>query len=288
MVDPLRGARSFLRRRAQSVRAGTASDGAAREDERFVLEAQAEIERLEARKVELLAVRRDLQRRLGPLVGRESMPLSRVEKTNGVPSFVAGVRMMQRIHARADDPAHGHDGAGAVFADRARTLEFLRSHGVPDAVEEAGAAGGRLVVVHAFHGTVGLVEVRQDGSVRHLDGGLADLGDVRPATRHDPELRLPDALPTLVEWAETISGHVSRPYLQVCWTQDGDRLVLDRVDLDPDRLPVLTEEQDVRLGHLFDTGHARMLLQPYRLGALHNRVPGGVFDPETAYAEPSA
>ena len=57
-------------------------------------------------------------------------------------------------------------------------------------------------------------------------------------------------------------------------------LALERLDVDPERVPVLTEDEDVRLGHLFDTGHARMLKQPYLAGALDNRVPGGVFDPD--------
>ncbi len=76
---------------------------------------------MDARKAELVERRRDLLRTLGPRADRASMPLDKVEKNNGVPSFVAGVRMMQRIHRRAENPAHGLDGAGAVLADRDRT-----------------------------------------------------------------------------------------------------------------------------------------------------------------------
>ncbi|NHA70186.1 hypothetical protein [Phycicoccus flavus] len=242
---------------------------------------QHEVAELDAEKTTLTARRRELQRTLGPLIGKDLMPLARVEKTNGVPGFVWGVRMMQRIHRKAPDPVAGFDGAGRVFADRDATERFVRSHGVPLTVDDPGPAD-RRVVVHAFHGLVGLVEVGVGDTARHLDGDGADLGDVRPALRHDAGLDLPATLTALTEASATLSAHVSRPYVQVCWRQDGDRLVLDRLDVDPERVPVLTEEQDLRLGHLFDTGHARMLVQPYRAGALENRVPGGVFDPDPA------
>ena len=289
MLDRLRDVRTSLARLRQRQRATSSRDPQVRAVEQQVADAQTELARLDARKAELLEQRRALQRTLGPRIDRESMPLSRVEKTNGTASFVAGVRMMQRIHRRAQNPAHGHDGAGAVFADAGQTRRFARSHGVPLATDADPGPPARLVVVHAFHGTAGLVEVRHGDTVRHLDGDGEDLGDVRPATTHDPTLPLPASLAALTDWSATLSDHISRPYVQVRWRQSGDRLVLDTVDVDPERIPVLVDEQDVRLGHLFDTGHARMLRQPYRAGALENRVPGGVFDPtEPGPHEPEA
>jgi hypothetical protein len=280
VLSRIRGVQRSLARAVQRQRVAGTRDAEVRAIEEKVGRAQEELARLDARKAELLEQRRALQRTLGPLVGRDLMPLSRVEKTNGTASFVAGVRMMQRIHRRADDPAAGIDGAGAVFADRARTEQFVRSHGVPLATTEDPGPEDRRVVVHAFHGNVGLVEVRSGDGARHVDGDGIDLGDVRPGATHDPDLALPATLAELTGWSATLSDHVSRPYVQVLWRQDGDHLVLEGIDVDPERIPVLTQEQDERLGHLFDTGHARMLKQPYLLGALENRVPGGVFEPD--------
>lgn len=280
MLSRIREVQRSLTGLRQRQRAAGARDPEVRSLEERVLTAQQELDALDARKAELLEQRRGLQRVMGRTIDRDSMPLSRVEKTNGTASFVAGVRMMQRIHRRAENPAHGFDGAGEVFASRERTEEFVRSHGVPLATEADPGPADRTVVVHAFHGNVGLVEVATGGSARHVDGDGTDLGEVRAAVPHDGSIALPGTLGRLVAWAGTLSAHVSRPYVQVAWRQDGDHLVLDRIDVDPDRIPVLTEEEDVRLGHLFDTGHARMLKQPYLAGALENRVPGGVFDPD--------
>ena len=52
---------------------------------------------------------------------------------------------------------------------------------------------------------------------------------------------------------------------------------VESVDVDPDRVPVLTSEWDRRLGSVFDGAYARFLLQPFRRGGLDNRVPGGTF-----------
>jgi hypothetical protein len=276
----IREVRRSLTTMRQRQRASGARDPEVKAVQERVLAAQQDLDALDARKAELLERRLALQRVLGRTIDRDTMPLSRVEKTNGTASFVAGVRMMQRIHRRAENPAHGLDGAGEVFATRERTEEFVRSHGVPLATGADPGPADRTVVVHAFHGSVGLVEVNSGGSARHVDGDGADLGDVRDAVPHDGSVGLPGTFGRLVAWAGTLSDHVSRPYVQIVWRQDGDHLVLDHIDVDPDRVPVLTEEEDVRLGHLFDTGHARMLKQPYLAGALDNRVPGGVFNPE--------
>jgi uncharacterized small protein (DUF1192 family) len=276
----IRDVQRSLGRAVQRQRAALTRDPEVKEIEERIGAAQAELATLDAQKADLLEQRRALQRVLGERVGRDSQPLSKVEKTNGVPSFVHGARLMQRIHRLADDPVSGHDGAGAVFASSERTEEFVRSHGVPLTTGADLGPEDRVVIAHAFHGTVGLVEVATAGAARHVDGDGADLGEVRPGIPHDGSIALPASLADLTAWAATLSDHVSRPYVQVVWRQDGDHLVLDRLDVDPDRVPVLTEEEDVRLGRLFDTGHARMLKQPYLVGALDNRVPGGTFDPD--------
>ncbi len=283
MLERIRGVRRSVGRVVQRQRAATTRDPAAKELEEKILVAQTELDGLDAEKARLLEQRRELQRVLGERVGRKTQPLSRVEKTNGTPSFLAGVRMMQRIHRLADDPAAGHDGAGAVFASRERTEEFARSHGVPLATEPDPGPEDRVVIAHAFHGVVGLVEVRTGGRVRHVDGDGGALGDIRAAIPHDDTIEPPLSLRSVTASSATLSDHVSRPYVQVVWRQDGDRLALAALDVDPERVPVLVEEEDVRLGYLFDGGHARMLKQPYLAGALDNRVPGGTFDP----AEPS-
>jgi uncharacterized small protein (DUF1192 family) len=280
VLNRIRDVQRSLERAVQRQRAAMTRDPEVREIEERIGAAQAELAALDARKAELLEQRRALQRVLGERVGRDSQPLNKVEKTNGVPSFVHGVRLFQRIHRLADDPAAGHDGAGAVFASSERTERFVHSHGVPLSTGPDLGPEDRVVIAHAFHGNVGLVEVATAGAARHVDGDGADLGEVRPAVPHDGSIGLPASLAELSTWAATLSDHISRPYVQVVWRQDGDRLVLDRIDVDPDRIPVLTEEEDVRLGRLFDTGHARMLKQPYLAGALDNRVPGGTFDPD--------
>jgi hypothetical protein len=282
VLSRLRGVRRSLARAVTRRRASGGAGPDVRELGERVRAAQEELARLDARKAELVELRRGLLRTLGTRAGRASMPLDRVERSNGVPSFLAGVRMVQRIHRRAENPAHGLDGAGAFFADRERTEQFARAHGVPLSTGADDGPDDRTVVVHAFHGDVGLVEVRAGAATRHVDGQGADPGDVRTGVTYDPELTLPASLPDLTAWSATLSAHVCRPYVQVRWHQDGDRLVLGGVDVDPERVPVLAPHEDVRLGRLFDAGHARMLLQPYLLGALQNRVPGGVFDPREA------
>ncbi|MCA5892732.1 hypothetical protein LEP48_05110 [Isoptericola sp. NEAU-Y5] len=243
--------------------------------------ARQEVAALDAERTALVEERRRLQRVLGEQAGKSVMSLAKVEKTNGTPSFVAGVRLLQRVHRRAANPAHGIDGAGAIFADPARTEEFVRSHGVPATVAPAAGPGtGALVVIHAFHGVVGLVELRQGDRVRHLDPAGEDPGDIRPAATYDPEFPAPASLSTLCSWSVTLSSHISRPYVQLIWVEAHDGPVLVAVDVDPERIPVLQPEWDLRLGSLFDSAHARMLLQPYRAGALANRVPGGTFRPE--------
>jgi hypothetical protein len=280
VLNRIREVRRSLGRAAQRQRGNAAGDSQVKALEDRISAAKAELVALDTEKAELLEKRRELQRVLGEREGRASQPLNRVEKTNGVPSFVHGVRLMQRIHRLAADPAHGHDGAGEVFASRERTEEFVHSHGVPLTTAPDPGPADRVVLVHAFHGTVGLVEVAAAGAVRHLDGDGRDLGEIRAAVPHGADIALPTSLTPLTEWAETLSAHISRPYAQVVWRQVDDHLFLDRIDVDPERVPVLTEEQDVRLGHLFDTGHARMLVQPFLAGALDNRVPGGTFDPD--------
>jgi hypothetical protein len=275
----IRDVRGSVLRAAQRLRAAVTRDPQMKRLETRIVAAQAEVAALDAQRAELLQQRRRLQRVLGERAGRASQPLGRVEKTNGVPSFVHGVRLMQRIHRLAEDPTAGHDGAGAVFASRGRTEEFVRWHGVPLATGPDPGPDDRVVIAHAFHGTVGLVEVGARGAARHVDGDGTDLGHIRPGLPHDEGIALPQHLAQLATWAATLSDHVSRPYVQVVWRQDGDRLVLERLDVDPERVPVLNEQQDVRLGHLFDVGHARMLKQPYLAGALDNRIPGGTFDP---------
>ncbi|WP_277209755.1 hypothetical protein [Isoptericola croceus] len=250
------------------------------ETKQQVTDAREELSALDAERSELLAERRRLQQVLGERAGRRTMPRSRVEKTTGVPSFVAGARLFQRIHRRAEDPLAGLDGAGTIFSDPERTAQFARSHGVPSRVSSAPAPGSPTIVVHAFHGTVGLVEIRQDDLVRHLDNMQQDLGDIRAASNHSQEIPLIAAVAELCKWSATLSQHIPRPYVQVLWHEGVEGPVLSRIDVDPDRIPVLVPEWDLRLGQLFDSAHARMLLQPYRAGALDNRVPGGTFIPE--------
>lgn len=233
---------------------------------------RALIEAEEREREQLKAERRRLQEELGAQHGKRVLPRLKVEKTNGVPSLVAGARMMQRVHARADDPDSGIDGAGAVFADQVRTEEFVRSHGVPISIDLAAEPD---VIVHAFQGETPLVELRAGDRVRHVTPRGQDVGDIRPGVRYDPDIPLPGQLDRIVRASRTLSAHVPRPYVQVTWCAEA--ALLTGIDVDPRRIPVLTDEWDQRLGKAFDSGHARMLMQPYRAGALDNRAPDGTF-----------
>lgn len=241
-----------------------------------IRQAREQLNELTAERDRLREQRTALQEELGKRHGRKTMPRLRVEKTNGVPSFVVGQRMMQRVHARAENPAHGIDGAGAVFIDHGKTAEFVRSHGVPIA-EVRGQSASRQVIVHAFKGQVGLVEVREDERVRHFDADQADPGDIRPSAEYAAELPVPDGFADMCAWSVTLSMHIPRPYVQIYWQETGDGPEVDHLDVDPDRIPVLTQEWDEKLGNVWDRAHARMLLQPFKAGALDNRVPGGTF-----------
>lgn len=229
---------------------------------------------LKDEKSRLLAQRKELLTKFGERHGRKYRKLANFERHQDVPSFVVGQRMMQRIHRHAADPAAGIDGAGALFADRGATRDFLDSHGLTYAPD---AAGDLSIVVHAFHGEVGLVEVRNGEFVRHVQADGSDPGDIRSAFGYDRSLPVPERLEAIVASAVTLSAHVSRPYAQIQFTVDAEIVA---VDVDPDRVPVLTDEWDERLGLMFDRSYARTMLQPLRAGALSNRVPGGVFEPE--------
>ena len=250
------------------------------EVEQDTTEAQQELAALKEERSELLAERRRLQQVLGERAGKRTMPRSRVEKTTGVPSLVAGVRLFQRIHRRAPEPSAGIDGVGKDFSDPELMARFARSHGVPSEVVSASASEARTTLVHAFHGTVGLVEIHQNGFSRHLDGSQQDVGDIRAATSCSVDIPVSAAIHDICDWSAILSRHIPRPYVQLLWHEGADGPVLARIDVDPDRVPVLTPEWDLRLGQLFDSAHARMLLQPYHAGALDNRVPGGTFLPE--------
>jgi hypothetical protein len=244
-----------------------------------IADAKQALEDLRAERDALKAERLRLQEKIGLQHGKRVMPRSKVEKTNGVPSLVVGQRMMQRVHRRAPNPTRGIDDSGAVFANPERTADFARSHGVPVPSTKATEAA-RQVIVHAFKGDVGLVEVRSAGLVRHFDGERNDPGDIRPGAEYGPEIDAPTAFTDLCTWSGRLSRYIPRPYVQVCWREDADGVTLDRIDVDPDRIPVLIPEWDRRLGMYFDSAHARVLMQPYRVGALDNRVPGGTFSYE--------
>lgn len=247
---------------------------------RQVVEAKEELARLDAERTELLAERRRLQQVLGERAGKRTMARSRVEKTTGIPSFVAGARLFQRIHRRADDPSGGLDAAGTLFADPEDTAHFARSHGVPSVVPPASSISTTTILVHAFQGTIGLVELSEGGFVRHLDEEQRDLGNIRPGVKNSTDVSVSTALADVCQWSATLSRHIPRPYVQVLWQDHTEGPALTRIDVDPDRIPVLVPEWDQRLGQLFDSAHARMLLQPFHAGALDNRVPGGTFSPE--------
>ncbi|WP_157612508.1 hypothetical protein [Ruania albidiflava] len=243
-----------------------------------IAQVQAELAAADQERESLKAERLHLQEILGAQHGKRVLPRLKVEKTNGVASLVAGARMMQRVHGKADDPVAGIDGAGALFADAERTTAFLRSHGVRSEVDPAAVP---TVVVHAFKGRTPLLELWAEGQVRHLTPGGEDPGDIRPGVRYDPEIPAPARLRRLVRASRTLSTYVPRPYVQIRWCEKRDGTpVLVGIDVNPQRIPVLTPEWDERLGKAFDSGHARMLMQPYKVGALDNRVPGGTFSYE--------
>lgn len=240
---------------------------------------KTELEVLTTERDRLRRERMDVQQELGRQHDRRVMPRLKVEKTNGVPSFVVGQRMMQRVHRRALDPFAGLDGVGAVFRDAEATARFARSHGVPVAEGQGGLASDSEVVIiaHAFKGQVGLVAVHRSGSVRHFDSSGVDQGDIRPAFTYDKALPRPDAFDDLCSWSAVLSTHIPRPYAQLYWRAQGRSVVIDHIDVDPDRIPVLTPEWDDRLGLTFDESYSRFLQQPYDSGGLANRVPGGTF-----------
>lgn len=243
--------------------------------------AQRRLDEVTEQRDQLRAQRLEVQQVLGAQHGQRVLPRLRVEKTNGVPSFVVGQRMMQRVFRLGDDPAGGLDGLGGVFADRAAAARFVRSHGIP--VEDGAAPAAdptTAILVHAFHGEIGLVELRGPGGARHVDGEGQDAGDIRPALAYDPELALPEGFEQICAGSAVLSAHVPRPYVQVSWAPDPQSPRVLRIDVDPDRIPVLTPDWDEHLGSVFDGAYARFLVQPYRTGALANRVPGGTFDPE--------
>lgn len=224
---------------------------------------------------DLKAERQRLQRLLGEQRGRTVLPRLRVEKTSGVASFVVGARMMQRIHAKAKDPVSGIDGAGALFADAEETGRFARSHGVQNTVDLSTEA---TVVMHAFKGNVALIEIRNGGRVKHLTPEGEDPGDIRPEVKYDQMITVPEWIEEAVVASSTLSTYISRPYVQVGWRVSGAEMVLTGVDVAPERIPVLNDDWDVRLGTAFERGQARVLMQPFRAGALENRIPGGVFE----------
>lgn len=242
-----------------------------------IAEVRSEIEAAEAERQSLKDERLRLQETLGAQHGKRVLPRLKVEKTNGVPSLVAGARMMQRIHAKAEDPVAGIDGAGTVFADAARTEEFARSHSVRVRIDLDAEP---TVVVHAFKGRTPLLELRAGGRIRHITPAGEDPGDIRPGVTYDPEIQVPEHLRQIVRASRTLSAHVPRPYVQIGWREHDGGVVLTGLDVDPVRVPMLNQEWDERLGKAFDSGHARMLLQPHALGALDNRVPGGTFSYE--------
>ena len=242
-----------------------------------IAEVRAQIEAEESERESLKAERLHLQEVLGAQHGKRVLPRLKVEKTNGVASLVAGARMMQRIHAKAADPSAGIDGAGAFFADAARTEMFVRSHGVRLGLDLGADA---QVIVHSFKGRTPLIELRRGTSVRHVTPAGEDPGDIRPGVRYDAEIPVPAQLGRIVRASRTLSAHVPRPYVQIGWREDADRPLLTGVDVAPDRIPALVPEWDQRLGKAFDSGHARMLMQPFAAGALDNRTPQGIFSYE--------
>lgn len=247
--------------------------------------AQAELDRLTEERDELRQQRLALQQELGAVHGKSVLPRLKVEKTNGVPTFVVSQRMMQRIHGRAEDSAAGLDGIGTVFADAVETARYATSHGVPSLEGEglsSQAEGGTepTIIAHSFKGAVPLVEVHGSGGVRHFEINGTDPGDIRPAATYDAEIPEPTGLSDIGAWSKRLSRFIPRPYVQIHWTETAEGPRLHHVDVDPDRIPVLTPEWDKKLGLAFDGAYARFLKQPFRRGGLDNRVPGGTFVPE--------
>jgi len=270
--------------------ASTGSDAAESGDQKGVLAkiadqrkqsvaAQSELERLAAERDELREERLAIQQELGALQGKKVQPRLRVEKTNGVPSFVVGQRMMQRIHRRAEDTTAGLDGVGTVFADPAETARYVTSHGVPS-LESEDSATESTIIAHSFKGAVPLVEVHGLGGVRHFEVDGTDPGDIRPAATYDAEIPEPTGLSDIGAWSQRLSRFIPRPYVQIHWAETAAGPRLHHVDVDPDRIPVFTPEWDTKLGQAFDDAYARFLEQPLRRGGLDNRVPGGTFVPE--------
>ena len=246
--------------------------------------AQAELERLTEQRDELRQQRLALQQELGALQGKSVLPRLKVEKTNGVSTFVVSQRMMQRIYGRGEDPAAGLDGIGTVFADTAETAKYATSHGVPSLAGEGGAEAvgdaEPTIIAHSFKGAVPLVEVHGPGGVRHFEINGTDPGDIRPAATYDAEIPEPKGLSDIGSWSKRLSRFIPRPYVQIHWTETAEGPRLHHIDVDPDRIPVLTPEWDKKLGLAFDGAYARFLKQPFRRGGLDNRVPGGTFVPE--------
>jgi len=243
-----------------------------------IAQLEAHLEAADQEREALKAERLHLQQVLGAQHGKRVLPRLKVEKTNGVASLVAGARMMQRVHAKADDPDAGIDGAGAVFTDTERTTAFLRSHGVQLPVDLDAQP---TVVVHAFKGRTPLLELCAADQLRHLTPAGKDPGDIRPGICYDPDISPPEQLRQMVGASQTLSAHIPRPYVQIGWREAVDSTpVLTGIDVNPQRVPAFTPEWDERLGKAFDSGHARMLMQPYRAGALNNRAPGGTFSYE--------
>lgn len=242
-----------------------------------IAEVRAQIEAEETTRESLKAERLHLQEVLGAQHGKRVLPRLKVEKTNGVASLVAGARMMQRIHAQAADPSAGIDGAGAFFADAAQTETFVRSHGVRLGLDLGAEAN---IVVHSFKGRTPLIELRRGTSVRHVTPTGEDPGDIRPGVTYDPDIPAPARLGRIVRASRTLSAHVPRPYVQIGWREREDAPLLTGIDVAPDRIPALVPEWDQRLGKAFDSGHARMLMQPFTAGALDNRTPDGTFSYE--------
>jgi len=273
---PARRLARRLRGRVSTTRPSDDFDAAGELTELRALIAQTEldIETAEKERENLKAERLRLQELLGAQHGKRVLPRLKVEKTNGVPSLVVGARMMQRIHARADDPQAGIDGAGALFADPARTEAFVRSHGVGIAISHGAEP---TAVVHAFKGKTPLVELRAGDSVKHVSARGDDLGDIRPGVRYDAAIQVPGWLQEAGRVSRTLSAAISRPYVQIGWRDQDGHPTLTGVDVDPEQIPVMNEEWDQRLGKAFDSGHARMLMQPYTAGALDNRAPDGTF-----------
>lgn len=241
--------------------------------------AQEELDRLTAERDELRQQRLALQQELGARQGKSVLPRLKVEKTNGTPSFIVSQRMMQRIYGRAEDATAGLDGIGTVFADSAETTKYATSHGVPS-LEDQDAATEPTIIAHAFKGQVPLVEVHGPQGIRHFEINGTDPGDIRPAVTYDSSIPEPTGLSDIGSWSKRLSRFIPRPYVQIHWTETSEGPRLHHVDVDPDRLPVLTPEWDKKLGLSFDGAYARYLKQPFRRGGLDNRVPGGTFVPE--------